>query len=116
MRLANVRGGGFLAAPVSGNTKVVAAGGLSIAASGPLDVYERVAPLLRTIGKSVTYVGAGDVARLVKICRNLFLGVATPVDGRGHRPRGEGGVSRAAFLDFSTTASWVRSSLATRPS
>ncbi|MFI7665352.1 NAD(P)-dependent oxidoreductase [Nocardia sp. NPDC049526] len=95
-----LRGVGFLAAPVSGNAKVVAAGGLSIAASGPLEVYERVAPLLRTIGKSVTYVGAGDAARLVKICHNLFLGVVTQSMAEVTVLAEKGGVSRAAFLDF----------------
>ncbi|WP_218024915.1 NAD(P)-dependent oxidoreductase [Nocardia pseudovaccinii] len=95
-----LRGVGFLAAPVSGNAKVVAAGGLSIAASGPPEVYERVAPLLRTIGKSVTYVGVGDAARLVKICHNLFLGVVTQSMAEVTVLAEKGGVSRAAFLDF----------------
>ncbi len=94
------RGVGFLAAPVSGNAKVVAAGRLSIAASGPLEVFERVAPLLRAIGESVTYVGADDVARLVKICHNLFLGVVTQSMAEVTVLAEKGGVSRAAFLDF----------------
>ncbi|HXR68508.1 MAG TPA: NAD(P)-binding domain-containing protein [Dermatophilaceae bacterium] len=67
------RGVDFLAAPVSGNGKVVAAGGLSLVVSGPEEAYQRVAPLLRQIGRSVTYVGDGDGARLVKICHNIFL-------------------------------------------
>ncbi|MFX0580843.1 NAD(P)-dependent oxidoreductase [Nocardia nepalensis] len=95
-----LRGVGFLAAPVSGNAKVVSAGGLSIAASGPPDVYERVSPLLHTIGRSVTYVGEGDVARLVKICHNLFLGVVTQSMAEVTVLAEKGGVSRAAFLDF----------------
>ena len=56
------RGVDFLAAPVSGNGKVAAAGGLSLVVSGPEEVYQQVAPLLRHIGKSVTYVGEGDTA------------------------------------------------------
>ena len=67
----------FLAAPVSGNGKVVRSGGLTLVVSGPQQTYERFAPLLDHIGKSVTYVGEGDVARLVKICHNLMLGVVT---------------------------------------
>ncbi|MFD6157400.1 NAD(P)-dependent oxidoreductase [Nocardia sp. NPDC060256] len=94
------RGVEFLAAPVSGNAKVVRAGGLSIAASGPLDTYERVEPLLRQIGKSVTYVGEGEVARLVKICHNLMLGVVTQSLAEITVLAEKGGVSRAAFLEF----------------
>ena len=71
------RGVAFLAAPVSGNGKVVRAGGLSLVVSGPEETYHRVAHLLDHLGKGATYVGEGDVARLVKICHNLMLGVVT---------------------------------------
>ncbi|MGC1210153.1 MAG: NAD(P)-dependent oxidoreductase [Micromonospora sp.] len=94
------RGVAFLAAPVSGNGKVVKAGGLSLVVSGPEETYHLVAPLLAHLGKSVTYVGQGDVARLVKICHNLFLGVVTQSMAEITVLAEKGGVSRAAFLDF----------------
>jgi 3-hydroxyisobutyrate dehydrogenase-like beta-hydroxyacid dehydrogenase len=94
------RGVAFLAAPVSGNGKVVKAGKLSIAVSGPEDAYHRVEHLLRHIGRSVTYVGEGDVARLVKICHNLMLGVVTQCMAEVTVLAERGGVSRAAFLEF----------------
>ena len=94
------RGVAFLAAPVSGNAKVVKAGGLSLVVSGPEETFLGVAPLLRTIGRSVTYVGDGDVARLVKICHNLFLGVVTQSLAEITVLAERGGVPRAAFLDF----------------
>ena len=94
------RGVAFLAAPVSGNGKVVAAGGLTLVVSGPEETYQRVAPLLRHIGKSVTYVGDGDTARLVKICHNLFLGVVTQSLAEITVLAERGGVPRAAFLEF----------------
>jgi 3-hydroxyisobutyrate dehydrogenase-like beta-hydroxyacid dehydrogenase len=59
-----------------------------------------VAPLLRHIGKAVTYVGEGDTARLVKICHNIFLGVVTQSLAEITVLAERGGVSRAAFLDF----------------
>jgi 3-hydroxyisobutyrate dehydrogenase len=90
----------FLAAPVSGNGKVVKAGELGIVVSGPEETYTAVAPLLAHIGKSVTYVGDGDVARLVKICHNLLLGVVTQSMAEITVLAEKGGVSRAAFLDF----------------
>lgn len=94
------RGVAFLAAPVSGNAKVVRAGGLSLVVSGPEDTYAAVAPLLAHLGRSVTYAGDGDVARLVKICHNLFLGVVTQSMAEITVLAEKGGVSRAAFLDF----------------
>lgn len=94
------RGVAFLAAPVSGNGKVVRSGRLSLVVSGPEETYELAAPLLRYIGQSVTYVGEGDTARLVKICHNLFLGVVTQSLAEITVLAEKGGVPRAAFLQF----------------
>ena len=68
-------GAQFLAAPVSGNPKVIAAGKLTVAASGPRAAFDAAEPLLATWGRGVTYVGEGEGARLVKIAHNVFLGV-----------------------------------------
>ena len=94
------RGVAFMAAPVSGNGKVVRSGGLTLVVSGPETTYDLVAPLLRHLGKSVTYVGEGDGARLVKICHNLMLGVVTQSLAEITVLAEKGGVSRAAFLEF----------------
>ena len=77
--LAAARGTTLLAAPVSGNPKVVRSGKLTLAISGPREAYDRTEHLLRPLGRGVTYVGEGEVARLVKICHNVFLGVVAPV-------------------------------------
>jgi len=94
------RGVDFLSAPVSGNGKVVRSGGLTLVVSGPEETYQRFAPLLDHIGKSVTYVGEGDVARLVKICHNLMLGVVTQSLAEITVLAEKGGVPRHAFLEF----------------
>ena len=94
------RGVSFLAAPVSGNGKVVRAGQLSLVVSGPRPAYETVAHLLEHIGKSATYVGEGDTARLVKIAHNLMLGVVTQTMAEITVLVEKGGVSRHAFLEF----------------
>jgi 3-hydroxyisobutyrate dehydrogenase-like beta-hydroxyacid dehydrogenase len=96
----SARGVAFLAAPVSGNGKVARAGQLSLVVSGPEATFNTVAPLLAHLGKSVTYAGDGDVARLVKICHNLLLGVVTQSLAEITVLAEKGGVSRAAFLDF----------------
>jgi 3-hydroxyisobutyrate dehydrogenase len=94
------RGVAFLASPVSGNGKVVKAGMLSLVASGPEETFRQVQPLLEHIGQHVTYVGEGDVARLVKICHNLMLGVVTQCMAEITVLAEKGGVPRAAFLEF----------------
>jgi 3-hydroxyisobutyrate dehydrogenase len=94
------RGVAFLAAPVSGNGKVVRAGLLSLVVSGPAEAYATVAPLLAHIGRSATYVGDGDTARLVKIAHNLMLGVVTQTMAEITVLVEKGGVSRHAFLEF----------------
>ncbi|MGI9584560.1 MAG: NAD(P)-dependent oxidoreductase, partial [Acidimicrobiia bacterium] len=97
---AAARGAAVIAVPVSGNAKVVQSGGLTAVASGPLDAYEEVLPYLEMYGEKVTYVGAGDEARLVKICHNLMLGVVTQTMAEILVLAEAGGVSRADFLDF----------------
>jgi 3-hydroxyisobutyrate dehydrogenase len=94
------RGVEFLASPVSGNGKVVRAGLLTLVVSGPQATFARVQPLLEHIGRSVTYVGEGDVARLVKIAHNLMLGVVTQCLAEITVLAEKGGVPREAFLAF----------------
>jgi 3-hydroxyisobutyrate dehydrogenase-like beta-hydroxyacid dehydrogenase len=97
---AAARGTVLLVAPVSGNAKVVKAGRLSIAVSGPEHAYLDIEPLLLAIGESVTYVGDGDLARLVKIAHNIFLGVVTQSLAEITVLAERGGVGRADFLEF----------------
>jgi 3-hydroxyisobutyrate dehydrogenase len=94
------RGTVLLAAPVSGNPKVVRAGRLTIVVSGPEDAYAAVRPYLETLAGGVTYVGDGDRARLVKICHNLMLGVVTQCLAEIVVLAEKGGVSRTALLEF----------------
>jgi 3-hydroxyisobutyrate dehydrogenase len=74
--LAASRGTQMLALPVSGNDVVARAGRLSVIASGQRAAFDTAEPYLKVFGPSVTYVGDGDVARIVKICHNLYLGIA----------------------------------------
>jgi 3-hydroxyisobutyrate dehydrogenase len=97
---AAARGVALVAAPVSGNPKVVAAGRVTLVASGPRDAYDEVAPLLEVLGAGVTYVGEGERARLAKICHNLMLGVVAQCMAEITVLAEKGGMSRADFLDF----------------
>jgi 3-hydroxyisobutyrate dehydrogenase-like beta-hydroxyacid dehydrogenase len=94
------RGTALLAAPVSGNPSVVAAGRLTLAVSGPRAAYDDVLPILDQLGRGVTYVGEGEVARLVKICHNVLLGVVTESLAEITMLAQRGGTTREAFLSF----------------
>ena len=63
----------YLRAPVSGNPVVVAAGNLTIVASGPAPALERVRPLLGAIGPNLFHVGEGEQARVMKLVLNLMI-------------------------------------------
>jgi len=94
------RGVELLAAPVSGNAKVIKAGKLSFVCSGPRAAYDAAAPYLRLIGPAASYVGEGELARIVKICHNVFLGVVIQSLSEITVLAQKAGVPRHAFLDF----------------
>ena len=87
-------------APVSGNHHVVVAGKLSIVASGNAASFEKARPFLEAIGQGVSYVGEGELARMVKICHNVMLGVVAQNMAEITVLAEKGGVPRQAFLDF----------------
>jgi len=97
---AATRGAQFLAAPVSGNPAVIAAGKLTLAVSGPRATFDEVEPLLNLFGHGVTWVGEGEEARLVKIAHNIMLGVVAQALSEITVLAERGGVSRQAFLAF----------------
>jgi len=94
------RGIEYLAAPVSGNAKVIKAGKLTFVVSGPKAAYEKARPFLDMIGMGSSYVGEGELSRIVKICHNVFLGVVTQSLAEVTVLAQKAGVARHAFLDF----------------
>ncbi len=90
----------YLAAPVSGNAKVIKAGKLTIVCSGPKKAFDLARPFLDLIAVNSSYVGEGELARIVKICHNVFLGVVTQSLAEITVLAQKAGVPRHAFLDF----------------
>jgi 3-hydroxyisobutyrate dehydrogenase len=90
----------YLAAPVSGNAKVIKAGQLTFVVSGPKAAYEAARPYLDMMGAGSSYVGEGELARIVKICHNVLLGVVTQSLAEVTILAQKAGVPRHAFLDF----------------
>lgn len=88
----------LLAAPVMGNPKVASVGRLTLAVSGPRAAFDTAQPYLDLLGSGATYVGEGELARTVKICHNLFLGVVTQSLAEVTILAQKSGISREAFL------------------
>jgi len=90
----------YLAAPVSGNAKVIKAGKLTFVVSGPKAAYEKAKPYLDMMGVGSSYVGEGELARIAKICHNVHLGVVIQSLCEITILAEKVGMPRHAFLDF----------------
>jgi 3-hydroxyisobutyrate dehydrogenase-like beta-hydroxyacid dehydrogenase len=76
----------------------VKAGRLSFACPGP-NARSTPAALPRDDRPAASYVGEGELARIVKICHNVFLGVVTQSLAEITVLAQKAGVPRHAFLD-----------------
>src|SRR3954467_1155728 len=90
----------YLAAPVSGNAKVIKAGKLTFVVSGPKAAYDAARPYLDMMGSGSSYVGEGELARIAKICHNVMLGVVIQNLCEITVLAQKAGMPRHAFLDF----------------
>jgi len=95
------RGTDYIAAPVSGNAKVIKAGKLSAIVSGPEAACKTVMPLMEAIApRGVAYAGEGELARVCKIAHNVMLGVVIENLIEITLLTNKMGVPRNAFLAF----------------
>ena len=93
-------GAKFLAAPVSGNDKVVKAGKLMFVVSGSEAGYTAARPYLDLMGRGSSYVGEGELARIAKICHNVHLSVVIQSLCEITVLAQKAGMRRHAFLEF----------------
>jgi len=93
-------GAKFLAAPVSGNDKVVKTGKLMFVVSGSQPAYDSARPYLDLMGRGSSYVGEGELARIAKICHNVHLSVVIQSLCEITVLAQKAGMSRHAFLEF----------------
>jgi 3-hydroxyisobutyrate dehydrogenase len=95
------RGVDFVAAPVSGNAKVINAGRLSAVISGPEAACKTVTPMIEVFApQGVSFVGDGELARVCKIAHNVMLGVVIENLIEITLLANKMGVPRHAFLAF----------------
>ena len=109
------RGVEFLAAPVSGNPKVVAAGRLTLAVSGTREAFDEARALLDEIGPWRDLRRRRRSGAPRKDLSQHALGHRDPGNGGDHRPRRKVAASSAVtFSASSTIQSWARHSPSTR--
>jgi len=95
------KGVAFVAAPVSGNAKVINAGRLSSVISGPEAACKTVMPMIEVFApQGVSFVGDGELARICKIAHNVMLGVVIENLIEITLLANKMGVPRHAFLAF----------------
>jgi 3-hydroxyisobutyrate dehydrogenase-like beta-hydroxyacid dehydrogenase len=93
------RGAAMLDAPVSGSVVTLEEGRLSIMVGGDREVFERVLPVLRDIGPTVTHVGPGGRAVLMKIATNLSLAVQMVAFSEGVLLAEKAGIPRETAVE-----------------
>ena len=73
--LAAQHGNPMADAPVSGGTGGAEAGTLTFMVGGDAGVFEKIAPVLRHMGKNIVHCGESGTGQVAKICNNLLLGI-----------------------------------------
>jgi 3-hydroxyisobutyrate dehydrogenase-like beta-hydroxyacid dehydrogenase len=94
----------MLDAPVSGSVITLEQGKLSVVVGGNEAAFERVLPILRDIGPTVTRVGGNGQAVLMKIATNLSLAVQMLAFSEGVLLAEKGGISREDAVQVLTNS------------
>lgn len=98
----------YLRTTVSGNNHMAEAAQLTVMASGPRAVHERLLPLLRCWGPNHFHLGEGEQARLMKLVVNLLIAQTSAMLAEGLTLGRKGGLDWAdmwAVLGASAVAS-----------
>jgi 3-hydroxyisobutyrate dehydrogenase-like beta-hydroxyacid dehydrogenase len=96
------RGAEMLDAPVSGSVPAAEEGSLTIMVGGNEEAFERVAPLLRELGRTVTHVGANGQGLLLKLAINISIVVQMLAFSEGVLLAERGGIDPRLALDVMT--------------
>ena len=93
------RGAHMLDAPLSGSPVTVREGNASLMIGGDRRIFERVEPVLLSIGPKVTYIGGNGQAAAMKLAVNSLLMVEVIAFGEAVALAEKGGVDRDVALD-----------------
>jgi len=86
-------------APISGTTLTIGQGKASVMVGGDKAAFDRVQPMLLTIGPKVTYIGAQGLAVQLKVALNLTLVIEVIGFCEGVALAEKGGVPREVAVD-----------------
>ena len=99
------RGADMLDAPVSGSVPAAADGTLAIMAGGGERAFHRVEPLLRELGRTVSYVGGNGQGLMLKLAINVSLAAQTLALGESLLLAERGGIDPKLALGVMMTSS-----------
>ncbi|RLN86693.1 hypothetical protein BBJ28_00013388 [Nothophytophthora sp. Chile5] len=71
----HAKGATFVDAPVSGGVAGAQNGTLTFMVGSEPDEFERVKPLLTSMGKNIVHCGASSTGQIAKLCNNLALAI-----------------------------------------
>lgn len=97
---AAVRGLGFLDAPMSGTSTMVARGDCTIFVGGDRGRFDACRPIFDAIAKKTIYVGEVGMAMLAKLATNLLVGLNTAAVAEALVLGAKGGLAPAALVEI----------------
>ncbi len=103
-----------LDAPVSGGPRGAEAATLSIFVGGSREAFDRVEPVLRTLGTVVELVGGPGAGQVVKLCNNLMAGVNMVAVAEACAVAGRAGIDAATLYRLVTCSTGDSRVLRTR--
>jgi len=89
----------YLRAPVSGSTGNAQAGTLTVMASGPRALFDRIEPILAAISAKRFYLGEAEQARYLKLVVNTLVGATSSILAEALALGRKGDLSLDAMLD-----------------
>jgi 3-hydroxyisobutyrate dehydrogenase-like beta-hydroxyacid dehydrogenase len=89
----------YLRAPVSGSTGNAQAGTLTVMASGPRALYDRVEPMLAAFSAKRFYLGEAEQARYLKLAVNTLVGATSSILAEALALGRKGNLSLDVMLD-----------------
>ena len=94
------RGIGFLDAPMSGTSAMVARGDCAIYVAGERARSDACLPIFNAIAKKTSYVGEAGMASLAKLATNLLVGLNTAALAEALVLGAKGGLAPALLLEL----------------
>lgn len=97
--LVEAKGGIAMDTPVSGGCHRAAIGNIAVFAGGKRDAFEKVLPLLTTMGRQVVHTGRLGTASVLKVITNYLAGVQLVSTGEAFMVAKRAGIDLAVAFD-----------------